>query len=399
MNRPNAAAGPGRAEFIALIAMLFATVALSIDAMLPALPQIAATLSPEAPNNAQLVLTSFVLGMGAGTLIAGPLADTFGRKPVLLAGSVLYCVAALAAWAAPSLPALLAARLVMGIGAAGPRTVTIAIVRDLYHGREMAQIMSFAMMVFTLVPAVAPLMGQGVMALAGWKAIFLVYILFAGLTALWMALRQPETLPPADRRPLALAELIRGTRTLFSHRVVVLSILCQTLTMAALFAFLSSIQSLFEQKFDRAGSFPLWFAFIAVCSAAGSFLNARGVMRLGMRRMVTLAYLAVLGLTLAVLALNLTGALPAAAEFPVFLLWAVAMFGMMGLTLGNLNAMAMEPVGHIAGLAASVISSLATVLSVLLAIPVGLAFNGTALPLMAGVTVFLTLALVLMRRA
>ncbi len=397
-DRPLPPRQPSQVEFIVLVAMMFATVALSIDAMLPALPEIAATLSPDAPNNAQLVLTSFVLGMGIGTLVAGPLSDAFGRKGTVLFGTAIYIAAAFAAWASPTLPVLLVSRLLMGIGAAGPRTVTIAIVRDLYHGREMARIMSFAMMVFTLVPAVAPLLGQVVMSFADWKAIFLVYIGFAGLTALWLALRQPETLPPSERRPLSVAELLEGTRELFRHRVVTISILAQTLTMAVLFALLSSIQGLFEQRFDRADSFPLWFAFIAVCSAGGSFLNARAVMRIGMRAMVRLAYGVLLALTVVMLALFASGVLSPAAEFPAFLIWTVVMFGSLGLTMGNLNALAMEPVGDIAGLAASVISSLATVGSVVLAIPVGLAFDGTPLPLLIGGVVFIGGSLLLARR-
>jgi DHA1 family bicyclomycin/chloramphenicol resistance-like MFS transporter len=388
----------GQGEFIALIAMLFATIALSIDAMLPALPEIAATLTPEAPNRAQLVVTSFVFGMGIGTLLAGPLSDAFGRKRVILLGSALYCGAALAAWGAESLEALLVARVVMGIGAAGPRAVSIAMVRDLFQGREMAKVMSFAMMVFTLVPAVAPLLGQGVIALAGWREIFIVYIGFAGVTMLWLGLRQPETLPVAARRRLSVRALWAGTAEVFRHRVVVVSILCQSLTLGALFATLSSIQGLFEGRYGRGEDFPLWFALIALVSAGGSFLNARAVMALGMRRMVTGAYAGVGALTLGVLGLVAAAGLPIGVEFGLFVLWAVALFAMMGLTMGNLNALAMEPLGHIAGLAASVISAVATVVSVLLAVPVGLMLDATPLPLLGGVAVFIAGALALMRR-
>lgn len=390
---------PSRGEFIALLALLFATIALSIDAMLPALPEIAATLTPDAPNKAQLVLTAFVLGMGLGTLFAGPISDAIGRKPAIGIGMAIYVLAALACWQAQSLETLLIARLVQGIGSAGPRTVAVAMVRDLYKGREMAQIMSFAMMVFTLVPAVAPLMGQGVIHLWGWQAIFLVYVGFAVLVMLWLALRQPETLPPANRRPLSAGNLAAATRMLLSHRIVVISILAQTLTLGMLFAALSSIQSLFETRFARADSFPLWFAAIAIASMSGSVVNARLVMRLGMRRMVVATYAGQFGLTLALLGLTAAGALPEPLAFPAFLLWTVGLFAMMGLTLGNLNALAMEPVGHIAGLAASVISSIATVCSVVLAVPIGLAFDGTTLPLFTGVAVYAGLCLGLMRLA
>ncbi|WP_372833859.1 MFS transporter, partial [Puniceibacterium confluentis] len=148
-----------RVEFIALIAMLFATIAFSIDSMLPALPEIGAALSPGNLNRVQLVITSFVLGMGIGTFFTGPLSDTFGRKPVVLCGAILYIVASLVAARAQSLEVLLAARVVQGLGAAGPRVVALAIIRDLYQGRGMARIMSFVMIVFTLVPAIAPSMG------------------------------------------------------------------------------------------------------------------------------------------------------------------------------------------------------------------------------------------------
>jgi MFS transporter, DHA1 family, multidrug resistance protein len=382
-------------EFVALIAMLFATIAISIDAMLPALPEIAATLSPDAPNAAQLVVTSFVLGMGVGTLFTGPLSDTFGRKRVILIGSGLYALCALACYFAPSLEILLAARLLQGLAASAPRTVAIAMVRDLFSGREMAKIMSFVMMIFTIVPAIAPLMGQGIIALGGWHAIFLAYILFAGLSMLWLGLRQPETLPLDKRRPLHLGDLWAGTKELFTHRIILVSTLLQTLTLAALFATLSSLQGIFDRQFDRAETFPLWFAVIAIASMTGSLLNSRIVMTLGMRRVVTRAYAGIVVLTLIALATLGTGLLDTNFRFGMQMLWCIGLFSMMGLTMGNLNALAMEPVGHIAGLAASVISSAATVGSVILAIPVGLAFNGTSTPLLIGVAVLISLSLIL----
>lgn len=389
---------PSRGEFITLLALLFAIIALSIDAMLPALPDIAAALSPADPNKAQLVITSFVLGMGLGTLFAGPISDALGRKTTILAGFALYILAAAACWSAPSLETLLAARVVMGIGSAAPRTVSIAMVRDMFKGREMAQIMSFAMMIFTLVPAVAPLMGQGVIALAGWQTIFLVYIGFALFIGTWMHLRQPETLPLAARRPLAFAPLFAACGEVLSLRVVQLSIATQALTLGMLFATLSSMEGIFAQTFHRAESFPKWFALIAVASMSGSILNARLVMRVGMRGMVRATYAALLAVTLLRLGLTLSGTLQGDAAFAAHILWSIVLFAVMGLTLGNLNALAMEPLGHVAGMAASVTSAIATVASVILAVPLGLLFNGTALPLLIGVAVYGSLALALSLR-
>lgn len=390
---------PSRTEFTVLIAMLFATVALSIDAMLPALPEIAATMSPGAPNRAQLVVTSFVLGMGIGTLFAGPLSDRFGRRRVLLAGGALYALAALACWAAPSLEMLLIARVIQGIGAAGPRTVTLAIVRDLYAGREMAKIVSVAMSIFSLVPAVAPLMGQAVMGFGPWQGIFIAFLGFSALTMGWFALRQPETLPPERRKPLQVAALWSATREVLALPVVRLSIVVQALVSGMLFGVLSSMQGIFDVRFGRAESFPLWFALIAVVSMSGSILNARVVVRLGMRRVLNLTFAAQIAVTGGLLALNLSGMLPEALAFPAHLFWTICVFAMMGLTLGNLNAMAMEPLGHVAGLAASLISSLGTIGSVILAVPLGFLFDGTALPLMAGVLGYAILCLGLMRLA
>jgi MFS transporter, DHA1 family, multidrug resistance protein len=387
----------GQTEFIALMAMLFATIAFSIDAMLPAFPQIAAELSPDDANRAQLILTSFVLGMGVGTFVTGPLSDSFGRKRVILWGVGVYIIGAALAAVAPTLETVLAARLLQGLGAAAPRVVAIALVRDQYEGRAMARIMSFVMMVFTLVPAVAPLLGAAIIAGFGWRGIFGAFILFAVVSSVWMALRQPETLPPALRRRFALRPLAVSTRELLSNRVVLTAIAVLTLGFAALFATLSSTQQIFDQTFGRADSFPVWFALIAVLSGTGSLLNSQIVMRLGMRRVVTWT-LAVQTVVSAVIFLVMrSGVLPDGPAFALYVAWTVGVFFMAGLTFGNLNALALEPAGHIAGLASSVVGSLSTVASVLLAVPIGLAFDGTPAPLALGIALSCGAGAVLMR--
>ena len=385
-------------EFIALIAMLFATIAFSIDAMLPALPDIAAELSPEAVNRAQLIVTSFVLGMGIGTLFAGPLSDSFGRRTVIVGGAVLYCGAAALAMVAPSLETVLAARILQGIGAAGPRVVSLALVRDLYKGREMARVVSFAMMIFTLVPAVAPLAASGIIAGFGWRAIFAAFILFAVIATGWLWLRQPETLPQDARRPLALAPLRQALREVLTHRTVLMAIAVQTLCFACLFGTLSSTQQIFDETFDRGDSFPLWFALIALLSSSASMINAALVVRLGMRALISATLQAQIGLSALFALLWVTGALPPMLIFPAYILWTTSVFMMAGLVLGNLNAIALEPMGHIAGMAASVSGAVATVLAVMIAAPLGLAFDGTPLPLALGICGLSLGGAVLMRR-
>ncbi len=385
-------AAPRHGEFVAMLAMLFASVALSIDAMLPALPAIAAALSPETPNLAQLVVTSFVLGLGLGTLVTGPLSDAFGRKRVLVGCAGLYALGAGLSFLAPSLELLLAARVLMGLGGAGPRAVGMALVRDLYKGREMARVVSLVMTVFTLVPAVAPLIGQGVTQLAGWRAVFLLFMAFQACVITWFALRQAETLPPERRRPLALAPLVRAGRIFARDRVAVTSTLAQVLSSGSLFALLSSVQPVFQHQFDAAASFPLWFAMMTLGGVGGSIANTRLVMRHGMRRVVTATYAGMLTLSLlslVVLSADSGGPL----SFALFVLWSAALLGVIGLTLGNLTALAMEDMGAMAGFAASLMSAFGTMGAVVLAVPVGQSFDGTGTPLVVGVTLFMALAL------
>lgn len=367
-------------EFVAMLAFLFAVIAFSIDAMLPALPQIAAELTPDDVNRAQLILTAFVAGMGLGTLFAGPLSDAIGRKPAMAVGFAIYLGATLAALFAHSLELLLLARFVQGIGAAGPRIVGVALVRDLYQGREMARITSFVMMVFILIPALAPSIGQGFIALGGWRAVFGAFLAFGLVGLTWMWLRQAETLAPARRRPLRLSTLAAGVREVLSDREVVLCTVVLSLGFGQMFALLSSAQQLFAEAYGLGDSFPLWFAAMALLSGAGTVLNARLVMRLGMHRLARWAYAMQIIVSTLFLATLLTGVLPGGLRFAAFFLWAVSVFTMAGLTFGNLNAIAMQRMGHLAGTTASVTSALSTLAAVLIAAPVGLVYGGTAIP-------------------
>lgn len=383
-------------EFVALIAMMFAMTAFSINSMLPAMPQIASELSPDAPNRAQLIVTSLVLGMGLGTFLTGPLSDALGRRPVIIGGALLFCVGAALAWVAPSLWLVLAARVLQGLGVAGPRIAGMALVRDLYAGRQMARIISFAMVIFVLVPAVAPLVGAWIMAGFGWRGIFPAFVVFATVAIGWFWVRQAETLPVPARRPLGLGPLAAAVGEVLANRLVVMVTLVMALAFACLFATLSSTQQVFDQRFGLAESFPRWFAVIALLSGLASLINARLVVTLGMRAMATGTLAAQAVNSGVIVGLFGAGLVPEWAAFWVYFYWTVTVFFMAGLTIGNLNALALEPMGHIAGTAASVVTALATVLSVVVAVPIGLAFDGTPLPLIIGIFACTALAVPIM---
>ena len=386
-------------EFVAMMAVLFATLAFSIDAMLPAFPAMAAELTPDAVNRVQLVILAFMLGMGVGTIFTGPLSDAFGRKAVITGGIALYIVGSALAYFAQTLEMVLLARVIQGLGAAGPRIVPMAMIRDLYEGRRMAQITSFVMTVFMLVPAVAPSIGALIINAAGWRFLFAAFVLFALIGAIWLNLRQPETLAPENRRPLNLAKLKEAFLEVVRNKSVMLYTVIMTLGFTQMVGLISSIQPVYDATFDRAESFPTWFALSAVIAITGTILNAKLVMTLGMRRIALIAFAGQTVFALTYLTSLVLGIIPDALAFPLWFAWSVTIFFMAGLTFGNLNALALQPLGHIAGMAASMIAAISTILSVFLAIPIGQAFNGTPVPLLLATVFCSGLAALLMRRA
>jgi len=383
-------------EFVAMLALLFASVAYAIDAMLPLITQMGRDLAPAQPARAELVITVFVAGMGIGTFLAGPLSDALGRRRVILGGIALYMVAAVVAATSDSLAGLLVARFVQGLGVAGPRVASQALVRDLYAGRMMARVMSFAMTLFVLVPAVAPLIGAGLAALFGWRAIFWSFLVFGVVSGGWLWMRQPETLPPEHRRPLQAGRLWRALAEVLGHGRVRHYLAALSLAFATMFLWLATIARIFEDSFARGAEFPLWFAVIAILSAPASLLNARLVMRLGMQRLVVAAFSA--QLVASVLILPALALLPEAARFGAFMLFMWLQFSCVGLSFGNLNALALEPLGHVAGMATSVMGGVSTLVAALVAMGLGAFGDGTPVPLAISGALCTALALALMLR-
>ena len=384
----------GRREFIALMAMMFAIVAFSIDAMLPAMPNIASDLNLPNPQNAPLVILIFVMGLGVGTLFMGPISDAYGRRPTVFVGLAIYLIGAALSWIAPTFELMLAARFLQGVGASGPRIVSAAIVRDLFSGREMARILSFSLMLFLLAPALAPMIGALTMEIAHWRAIFGILFVFGLVLWIWFATRLKETHPVEARRPIRMKILYDSIREMFAHSIVRLAVIVQTLLMGVLFSILAMVQPIFEIVFDRADTFPYWFGALAIVSGVSSLLNASLVVRFGMRRLITVALAFQVIMSAVVLYLFLQDA---SLGFWIYLLWQFGVLVQAGMTTANLNALAAEPMGHIAGTAASVMAATSTIGGAFIGYQMGLLFDGTPRPLVAGVLVLVAISSILMQ--
>ena len=374
--------GPGNKEFITLMAAMISITALSIDIMLPALPDIGRDLGARSPNDVQLVVSVLILGMGIGQILLGPMSDCFGRKPIIFVGLIIFAIGCLLSIFSARFEVMLAGRIIQGIGAAGPRTAISALIRDLYSGRSMARIMSAVAAVFILVPAIAPALGQAILLVTSWRAIFGV-LMIQGLIALtWFTIRQPETLPTNQRLPFSVSRVIDGVVEVCTNRLSLGYTLASGFISGALMAYLNSAQQIFQEVYGLGRQFPLYMAVLALSVGCASVVNSRIVMRFGMR---SLSHWAVL-LFIVLMTFYLIVTFQMGGRSPLWLMMAcVTMsFFCMGILFGNLNALAMEPLGHIAGVGAAVIGSLASLISSSSGAVVGRFYNGSTLPLSCG---------------
>jgi DHA1 family bicyclomycin/chloramphenicol resistance-like MFS transporter len=388
--------GPALGEFVVRMALLISLVALSIDAMLPALSEIGGELGVRRSNDSQLVVSGLFLGLAVGQLIYGPLSDSIGRKPAIYGGLVLFiigCVLSIASW---NFSVMLAGRFLQGLGAAGPRIVTIALVRDRYEGRAMARIMSLVMAVFVIVPAIAPALGQVVLLFAHWRMIFVMLLLLAVVAFVWFGLRQQETLAARLRRPLSPRAIAKGVRETLADRCALGYAVAARLIFGAFIGYLNSARQIFQELFALGEQFPFYFAALALAIGGASYLNARLVIRHGMRRLSWRALQVLSGLS--VVYFGVAYALAGQPPLWTLMVWGMAAFFCMGILFGNFNAMAMESLGHIAGVAAAVVGSLTTAISLVLGTWIGQIYDGTVLPLVGGFALLGIAALSVMLR-
>lgn len=385
---------PGYREFVALMATMMSLVALSIDVMLPALPAIGADLNVQNENAPQLVVSAIFLGLAVGQLIFGPLSDSVGRKRAIYSGYVLLIVGCILSIVAVSFQMMLIGRLLQGIGVSAPRGVSMALIRDRFAGRAMAQVMSFVMTVFILMPIIAPSLGQLVLLVTGWRMLFGVLLAVALISLAWFARRQPETLAPEKRLPLRPRRILRAFGEVLTTRVSLGYTLMAGLVSGAFLGYLSSAQQIYQDIFGLGTLFPLFFALSAAAVGAASLTNSQLVVRFGMRSLASkaLMVLVLLGAVYFTFALVQHGRPP----LWTFMAYIMCSFFCVGILFGNLNAMAMEPLGHIAGVGAAVVGSLTTFISMPPGVFIGQSFNGTVLPLVGGYALLSATALLVM---
>jgi DHA1 family bicyclomycin/chloramphenicol resistance-like MFS transporter len=369
----------GFLEFVVLAAATMSTQAIAIDGMLPAFPTIVSALKVGDPNHGQWIVTAYMTGLGIGQLFWGMLSDRFGRRPILLGGLTLYVIAALLCSLSGSFEALLAWRFVHGLAAACV-TVTRSVVRDLYSGRQMARVMSLTFVVFLTVPILAPSLGQLILIVAPWRYIFVVFAVFAAMVAAWGFLRLPETLHPEYRMTLTLEHVLNAGKLVLGTRASIFYTLAMMVMFGTIMAYVGMVAQIFSEVFHRPKLMPSMFALCAIFMGMAAYLNSRIVERLGMRLIshtALLLFIAVTGLHVFIAALGLE-------QIWTFVVLQSLTMATFSLSVSNFGAMAMEPMGSIAGIAASLQGFISTFSGALVGILIGEQFNGTTVPLAAG---------------
>jgi MFS transporter, DHA1 family, multidrug resistance protein len=381
-------------EFTLLMALLISIVAISIDALLPALGIIGQDLGVTNPNQVQLLIGCIFGGMAVGQLISGPMSDAFGRKPVLYSGICLYLVGSIFCYLAADFNMLIIGRVIQGLGVSAPYVTAISVVRDKFSGRDMASVMSLVMMIFILVPAIAPSVGQAILHIAGWRDIFLLYIIYSIVIGLWIMLRLEETLPPSKRTPHRWSAFAHGLRIVLGNRTAAIYMICNGLCFGGLIGYLGASQQIFQDQFGVGEAFSLYFGGLALVLGVASLVNSKIVVRLGMR------YVCVRAMAVSIVASAIFLVLHVAVDvvtLPMFIIYAAILFFSFGLMFGNLNAIAMEPMGEVAGMASAIIGSVSSILSLAIGTFIGQMYNNTLVPIASGFLGFGAIAYLLMR--
>jgi DHA1 family bicyclomycin/chloramphenicol resistance-like MFS transporter len=376
------------------MALMTSLIALSVDMMLPALTLMGEELGSATANDNQLIIALLFLGLAIGQLIYGPLSDSVGRKIAAYLGYSIFFVGCLVCLLAENFTAMLIGRFLQGLGLGGPRIMSIAIVRDQYVGREMAKVISFVMAVFILVPMLAPALGQAILLFSHWNMIFVVLFGLGLISFAWFLIRQPETLLPANRQPFSLTNIRHNIVVVCKNKYVMAYTISAGIVFGSFMAYLNSVQQILQGLYSLGTDFAMYFAFIAAGIGLASVVNGALVMRFGMHKIsyFALTWLGVASIIFLTIAWQYDGVPPLWQLMSYFML---ALF-CVGLLFGNLNALAMEPLGKMAGIGASVIGFVSSMLSVPIGVFIGSSFNGTIIPMLIGFVVCSITALIIM---
>ena len=381
-------------EFIIVMASLMSLVALSIDALLPALNDIGFSVGITDSKDNQLLITMIFLGLGFGQLISGPLSDSFGRKPIIYVGFIIFALASLVCVFATSLEMMVFGRILQGIGLSAPRTISIAMVRDRFSGNHMARIMSFVVVIFILVPVVAPAIGKVMLDLYGWRFIFYSQLLFGFFVMIWVWKRQPETLKIENRKKVTPSLFIDGIKEFLKHKYAVVFTIFSGFVTGSFMVYLSASQQIFQEQYDLVEEFPFIFAGLAIGVGLATFLNGTFVMKLGMFKLVSIFTIVFTIIPLVYIILFYGEPNPSSTVLITFF---VLEFFALGFLFGNTRALAMEPIGHIAGIGAAINGFMSTVMAVPIATYIGSFIDTTALPLFIGFFICGTFAILLIQ--
>lgn len=379
----------GFAEFVALMALCMSLVALSIDTILPALTDIAQSYGVTRLNSQQFLISFLFAGLALGQLIAGPLSDSIGRKKAVYVGLLVFLFGTILSYCAPSYEMMLAGRFLQGVGAGGPRIVSVTIVRDRYEGREMARVMSYIMGVFIMLPAIAPTFGQGLMHVFNWQAIFLFLMVVCAMVFAWLSTRMEETLKPEDKRAFTVPVIWGGIKAVCANKMTLCYMIAAGLIFGAFLGYLNSAQQIFLGYYDTGKRFPQYFAMIVLALGAAFVLNARFVKKFGMRKLITWALMGMVSCASLFAGYEMLN--PGPVPMAVFLIFIMAVCFCMGMLFGNFNALAMVPMGHMAGIASAVIGCVSLLIASIAGSIIGQMYNDTLLPVTCG---FLVLGLI-----
>ena len=379
-------------EFIALMAALMSIVALAIDALLPAIAKIGISIHSLDATDNQLLITMIFLGLGVGQLFFGPLSDCYGRKPMVYIGFVVFTAASVLCVLAPSLEWMIVGRILQGIGLSAPRTIAISIIRDTYKGDYMAKVMSFVTAFFILIPVVAPALGKAILDAFGWEAIFYFQLLFAMVVGIWFWKRQAETLHPEFKIPITSHVFIDGLKELLKYKDTMAFTIVSGLITGSFLVYLSASQHIFEDQYGLADEFPYIFAGLAISIGLATFLNGTLVLKFGMRKLSFMALIVFTAFALLYVVLFWNAENP---SMVVLLCFLSVQFFCLGFVWGNLRSIAMEPIGHIAGIGAAITGFISTLLSIPIAAFVGSFVQETVLPMFMGLAICGLLSLVI----